>query len=170
LEGQPFLPACAVKLRILTAQRGGEIDSMRWADIDWSAKVWTIPSSVAKNGLSHRVPLSNAVLDLLMALKEQTSYSEWVFPSPFKPGRHIVTVRETTDRLRIGTGIDFVPHDLRRTAATYMTSIGVPRLVVSKLLNHVETGITRIYDRWGYDKEKREALELWGNRMIQIVS
>jgi integrase len=105
-----------------------------------------------------------------MALKEQTSYSEWVFPSPFKPGRHIVTVRETTDRLRIGTGIDFVPHDLRRTAATYMTSIGVPRLVVSKLLNHVETGITRIYDRWGYDKEKREALELWGNRMIQIVS
>ena len=55
----------------------------------------------------------------------------------------------------------FTPHDLRRTAATHMTSIGVQRLVVSKVLNHVDGGVTAVYDRHAYDAEKREALEKW---------
>lgn len=40
-----------------------------------------------------------------------------------------------------------------------MAGIGIPRPVIAKLLNHVETGITAVYDRHGYDAEKREALE-----------
>ena len=36
-----------------------------------------------------------------------------------------------------------------------MVGAGVPRLVVSKILNHVETGVTAVYDRHGYDLEKR---------------
>lgn len=42
-----------------------------------------------------------------------------------------------------------------------MASAGVPRLVISKVLNHVETGVTAVYDRHSYDAEKREALETW---------
>jgi integrase len=54
--------------------------------------------------------------------------------------------------------IDFVTHDLRRTVATFLTSdLGVLRVVVSKLLNHVEAGVTRVYDRASYDREKRQA-------------
>ena len=56
---------------------------------------------------------------------------------------------------------DFTPHDLRRTAASCMTSIGIPRLVVSKILNHVEQGVTAIYDRHSYDADKRKALLRW---------
>jgi len=55
-------------------------------------------------------------------------------------------------------------HDLRRTAATFMTSMGVSRLVVSKILNHVESGVTAVYYRHSYDEEKREALTRWGRR------
>lgn len=40
--------------------------------------------------------------------------------------------------------------------------MGIPRLVVSKILNHVESGVTAIYDRHSYDAEKREALAKWG--------
>ena len=36
------------------------------------------------------------------------------------------------------------------------------RLVVPKILNHVESGITAVYDRHSYDPEKRHALDLWG--------
>ena len=51
-----------------------------------------------------------------------------------------------------------------------MVGAGVPRLVVSKILNHVETGVTAVYDRHSYDAEKRAALDFWGNRLEQIVS
>jgi hypothetical protein len=51
-----------------------------------------------------------------------------------------------------------------------MTSIGVSRLVVSKVLNHVEAGITSVYDRHSYDAEKRAALDAWGRRIEEIVS
>ena len=42
-----------------------------------------------------------------------------------------------------------------------MVGAGVPRLVVSKILNHVETGVTAVYDRHSYDLEKRAALDFW---------
>ncbi len=35
-------------------------------------------------------------------------------------------------------------------------------------LNHVEPGITKVYDRYGYDREKREAFRCW-NRKLQIL-
>lgn len=50
-----------------------------------------------------------------------------------------------------------------------MTSLGVPRLVVSKLLNHTERGVTAVYDRYGYDREKAEAVGLWARRLEEIV-
>jgi integrase len=72
------------------------------------------------------------------------------------------------NREALGTG-DATPHDLRRTAASYMTSIGISPLVVSKILNHAEAGVTAVYDRHSYDAEKRAALDAWGARLQQIV-
>lgn len=48
-----------------------------------------------------------------------------------------------------------------------MVGAGVPRLVVSKILNHVETAV---YDRHGYDLEKRAALDFWGKRVEAIIA
>jgi hypothetical protein len=50
-----------------------------------------------------------------------------------------------------------------------MTELGVPRLVVSKLLNHAESGITHVYDRHSYDPEKRAALLKWERKLLSIV-
>jgi len=50
-----------------------------------------------------------------------------------------------------------------------MVGAGVSRLVVAKILNHVETGVTAVYDRHSYDREKRAALDLWGQRVTRIV-
>jgi hypothetical protein len=50
-----------------------------------------------------------------------------------------------------------------------MTSAGIPRLVVAKILNHVETGGTAVYDRHSYDGEKREALDLWARQLQRIL-
>jgi integrase len=79
-------------------------------------------------------------------------------------------VQKAADRVRKAAGIEgFVLHDLRRTAASYMTSMGISRLVVSKILNHVEQGVTRVYDRHSYDREKRQALEAWADRLTAMI-
>ena len=65
---------------------------------------------------------------------------------------------------------DVTPHDLRRTAASFMTSLGIRRLTVGKILNHVETGVTAVYDRYSYDAEKRHALETWAAHLEGLLS
>jgi len=50
-----------------------------------------------------------------------------------------------------------------------MTGMGISRLVVSKILNHVEKGITAVYDRHSYDPEKRAALDAWGRKLREIT-
>ncbi len=73
-------------------------------------------------------------------------------------------------RLRERSGVDFVGHDLRRTAASLMASAGVNRIVIGKILNHAEPGVTAVYDRHSYDAEKRAALDAWGSRVKHIVA
>jgi integrase len=158
------------KLRLLTAQRGGEVHTMRWADVDLETGWWTIPASVAKNGLAHRVPLSGPALDILRTLHITTGAGAWVFPSRRRGQQYMVNIDKAMLRLRERTDMVFVPHDLRRTAASHMTSMGIPRLVVSKILNHVESGVTRVYDRHSYDAEKRQALEAWGRKVLALVT
>ncbi len=51
-----------------------------------------------------------------------------------------------------------------------MTALGINRLVVSKILNHVESSITAINNRYGYDNEKRHALEAWASHLEGILS
>ncbi len=53
------------KLRTLTLQRGAEIATMRWDDLDMEGGWWTIPPERSKNRLAHRVPLSTQALDVL---------------------------------------------------------------------------------------------------------
>ena len=66
--------------------------------------------------------------------------------------------------------VAFTPHDLRRTAATRMTEMGIPRFIVQRILNHTEQGVGRVYDRYEYLKEKRAALEAWGRRLDEILA
>ena len=51
-----------------------------------------------------------------------------------------------------------------------MAGNGIDRLVVSKILNHVEHGITAVYDRHSYDPEKRTALAKWDLELKRILN
>ena len=163
--------ALALKLQLITAQRKGEVAGSEWADFDLKNGWWTIPAEKSKNGLPHRVPLSSFAIETLNELKIISGDSKWLFPSP-RDGQHIAetsvdhAVRANAEHFKID---HFTPHDLRRSAASMMTASGVQRLTVSKILNHVETGITSVYDRHSYDKEKRKALRTWGLQLETIL-
>lgn len=160
----------ALELMLVTAQRKGEVISARWVDINLDARWWVIPET--KNGLPHRVALSPLAVELFKAAKTLSSDSQWVFASSRRNGPIAGTSVDHALRLALQTleMEHFTPHDLRRSAATCMTgSCGIPRIVVSKILNHAETHITAVYDRASYDKEKRMALEAWGRKLKSII-
>lgn len=163
LEGQALVVRAMWQLRLLTAQRGGEVIGMRWADVDLVEGWWVIPASASKNGLVHRVPLAPMVVAILAELLQKAEATEQYV---------LAGVRGKHQRAAAGAALEienFRGHDLRRTAATMMTSAGAARLVVSKILNHAERGVTAVYDRASYDGEKRAALERWARQVAAVV-
>jgi integrase len=65
---------------------------------------------------------------------------------------------------------DFTPHDLRRTAATCMSQLGMLDEIIDAVLNHTKQGIIRTYNLNRYDKEKQMALEAWERKLLSIIT
>lgn len=174
LDEEDAVNAALFKLFLYTAQRGYELRTMRWEDLDLDAAWWTIPAERAKNGKAHRVPLAPPVVAILREREDAASEAEerspFVFASPRAKDGHRTTITKAARRLREASSVDFIPHDIRRTVASHLASVGVQRLTISKLLNHAERGITAVYERHSYDAEKREALNVWAARLEKIVS
>ena len=176
----------AIRFLLLTGQRIGEVVNAEWSEIDFDNAVWTLPGEKVKNGKPHRVPLSpqaiailrqaRLIIDEMQQRKEKPRkrdaakwaagepHFRWVFPSDF--GLKPITkgcIDRALRRLRVdGKVPDFHPHDLRRTAASHMTRLGIDRLTVHKLLNHSDPSVTAIYDRYDYAAPKKRAVETWG--------
>jgi integrase len=68
----------ALEFVILTACRSNEALGMRWSEVDWEQRVWTIPAERTRAGRQHRVPLSNRAIELLVRRKESAG-SPFVF-------------------------------------------------------------------------------------------
>jgi len=171
-EASPM--AQSFQLRLLTAQRSGEVATMRWADIadPW----WTIPATVAKNGCEHEVYLVGETRRLLERIADEQDGdedSEWVFIGRRDSAVPMTHWGKALPRLRELAGVaHFTAHDLRRTVATNLAALGVRRVVIAKILNHtsIDATVTAVYDRYGYRKEKQEALQRWEERLLGIVS
>uniref|UniRef100_C6DYU6 Integrase family protein n=1 Tax=Geobacter sp. (strain M21) TaxID=443144 RepID=C6DYU6_GEOSM len=73
----------------------------------------------------------------------------------------------TVNRLEVA---HFTPHDLRRTAATFMAESGEMDEVIDAVLNHAKQGVIRVYNQFKYDAQKQAALESWSRRLICITT
>jgi integrase len=165
--GWPFGPL--FQLLLVTAQRRGEIATMRWEDIDLEDATWTIPREFTKADRAHSVPLSPPALDIVRGLPEA---GEFVFTTRgSRPVSGFSKAKARVDALSAVS--DWRLHDLRRTAASGMARLNVPPHVLSKVLNHAPDstqGITAIYNRYGYDAEKRHAMEAWGRYLGSLIT
>jgi site-specific recombinase XerC len=156
VEGYPLGPF--VRALMLSAQRLSNVAQMQWDEI--FDDVWIIPREKVKStrpgrAKAHEVPLSNTLADLI---GQQPKNGPYVFTTtgigPIRPGSRL--------KNRIGevAGVsNWVFHDLRRTGATLMTTNGISRFTVERVLGHADNTITAIYDRASYRTEKRTALE-----------
>jgi integrase len=175
--------AATLKVRLLTAQRGGEVAAMTWADLelpeqDGAGGWWTIPGTVTKNGETHRVYLVPEAVALILAQRPTDDDGHVLTPAPsaivFSRDGDSTTadrMKKAASRLSRVLGFEFRGHDLRRTASTNMGAAGIPREHIAYVLNHADRGAraTRIYDRYSHDREKQIALEAWARRLRGIL-
>jgi integrase len=123
-----------------------------------------------KNGSAHIVPLSPLAVELFEEAIERAGATDLIFQNAAT--RRSITghaVAKAMNRTLEHFGLeDVTPHDLRRTAATGMAKLGISRLVIDKVLNHVSADrstIAGVYDRHAYQAEKRHALESWASHL-----
>jgi integrase len=176
-----------IKLCLVTAQRVGEVAGMPASEIDLKAREWRLPGSRTKNGHPHVVPLTDLAIEIIRevmadneAAAEDGADSEFLFPcgdsslTPAAVARTILRGHEKTEQRPMGRfGISsWSAHDLRRTALTGMARLGVAPIVLGHIANHRTTtraGVTlAVYSQYTYDKEKREALDLWASRLDAV--
>ena len=169
----PSMRSCACC--ILTGQRRGEVARFEWS---WIADdLCTIPSSVTKNGRTHTFPLSPKAQALIAALPRLKD-NPFLFPAH----RHMSAATDVFNGWSKGKAdldrrLPIEPwtlHDLRRTFASGMASLGVPQIVVEKLLNHVSGGtqspIAQVYNRYSYLPEMRAAVLQWDDHLDTLIS
>jgi len=166
LDGNPAHQVA--RMILLTGMRPGEAIGMRWTDLegeDW----YNLPAEDAKNGIALRVYLSEPARDILRAQKslQKDPAAPHIFYAP--NGKPLSSVRKSLLEVRTSTGIDFTPHDLRRTCATHLGRLGFSDLV-PEVLNHKPKGVTSIYNRYRFDKEKQGALTAWAQELHRIVA
>ena len=135
-----------VRLLLLTGARRGEVQSMRWADVDISAGIWTKPGATTKQKTEHRVPLSAPARQLLSELRTGAQHdAEFVFPGRGNSG-HRVELKGDWARICRTAGISGARlHDLRHTYASVLASAGLSLPVIGALLGHTQPATTARY-------------------------
>ncbi|MDX0531501.1 tyrosine-type recombinase/integrase [Sinorhizobium medicae] len=171
----------ALRMALVTLQRGSEVVGMRWEEINREARIWIVPAARMKGKRAHLVPLSDLAMSLIEEADELIGGKEYVFQSPRNGEQFAIDRRAFTRAMkRVVTALKIpraTPHDFRRTGATNLTSerIGIPRFVVSQVIAHAgDTGgaaaVTGMhYDLNDYLPEKRRALDAWANLLQAIV-
>jgi integrase len=169
-------------LIIATGLRCGTVRAAKWADIDFTKRLWRVPPADLKTGKDRdepfRVPLNNLAVDVLETMRERSS-SRFVFANssgaPIGDGaitNLLRRLRRRHDQWRDpNTKKPFTAHGFRASLKTWSREARLdpklfghipPREIVEIILDH-ETGleIERIYDRSDLLDAQRTMLDLW---------
>lgn len=178
------MPPCAVemnsdfaeltKLCIWTGgQRPWELMTNTRDNWDRKAKTLTIPPHISKNSDYHVIPLSESATNVLKEMEKRYPESTYIFPAETKEG-HLLSA-EFSKQLRkfcSKTAFEkFTPRDIRRTFKTLAGDMGVSSEMRDRLQNHKKPGVsTKHYDRYDYLREKRQIIEQWEAKLIDLSS
>lgn len=191
--GYPF--GAFVRALILTGQRRSEVAEMRWSEVDLDRAVWVLPASRMKGDVEHRVPLSQSMLDLLVAVPRHKK-CDFVFAGEprrakgakgeaatvrpaiagFSDGKERLDTAIHAARIEADPGAEAMPswrlHDLRRTFSTGCAKLRIPQEVTEAAIAHrsgKQSGVAGVYNVYEYEDEKRTAMETWARHVMSIL-
>jgi integrase len=191
----------AIWIMLSTLCRVGELLRARWENVDLEKGEWFIPKAETKGKKQDfMIFLSPFAIRHFKKLKIETGATAWCFPAANKEGHVCVksVSKQIGDRqaslknrpngnvqrpmknrakaidllvLAEGKNGNWTPHDLRRTGATKMQSLGIPEEIIDRCQNHVVAGpkIRRHYLHYQYAEEKRDAWNKLGEALDQII-
>lgn len=125
--------SAALKVLLLTGQRRGEVSGMRWDELNDNGE-WLLPGTRTKNHKKHVVPLPPWAREIIAAVPRIAG----PFVFTFNGRNEIIGWGKAKQEL--DAALSDVPewriHDLRRTAASGMSRLGVRTEVIERALNH----------------------------------
>jgi len=129
-------------LLLFTGLRRKEGASLRWEDIDFRGRMFTVTDT--KNGDPLTLPLSSFLMELLETRRKRYGNYEYVFPGSGKNG-YLVEPKKGVYKVIEKSGVKFSCHDLRRTFITIAESLDLSHYALKRLINHRVTDITGSY-------------------------
>jgi integrase len=152
--------AYALEFCILTAVRASEALGCRWAEIDLTRKLWTIPGRRTKSGREFVVPLSDAAIAVLKAMEAVRSDSPFVFPGRFS--KRAIDIK-AFGRLTQPHGV--TTHGFRSSFRDFSgNETSTPRDICEMALAHLVGNATELaYRRDDALTKRRTLMDLWGD-------
>lgn len=187
-------PAIALKFMLTTGQRVTEVLSAGPHDFYFDTNLWEILDT--KNGKMHVVPLNDLSVSIIKPLVKEAiaKGSKYLFPKkgsghdgkeePMPEGslsqytsRFCSREEELTKEQRAAGEKPkkifkkFTPRDIRRTWKSRTGELGISKEIRDRIQNHALDDVSsKHYDRYDYLKEKREALDKWGEHLQKVIS
>jgi integrase len=169
----------ALRMAAILFQRPMNLRTMRWADLDLEAGLWTIPSKDMKrtkeqkmNGQAHVVPLPRQALALLVDLHPLTGEGEFVFPGLRNPKAPMSEAGVNAALHAMGYKGRHCWHGYRATGRTILRqTLKYPGDVIEAQLAH-KGQITHggAYDRATFIEDREDMLQVWADYLDKLVA
>ena len=155
----------AFEFLVLTAARSGEVRNADWSEIDLDTGTWTVPASRMKAGREHRVPLSDAALDVLEAARILSSGEGLIFPSL----RGKPMTDSTLSKMLRDNGIEANPHGFRSSFRDWCADQNIDRQIAESALAHAVGNATEAaYLRSDMLGLRRAAMDGWARYLTSL--
>jgi integrase len=130
-------------------------------------RVWRVAEP--KNGKDFLIPLAGPILEVIERRSAAVNGTGPLFWK-IKPGEEYPRqLKDANRELRDLTGLkDIRPHDLRRTARTHVSGLGIRDEVGEALLNHAKETVNGTYNLYSYWSERKDALRIWHQKLAAI--
>ncbi|HHZ7075557.1 TPA: tyrosine-type recombinase/integrase [Morganella morganii] len=162
-----------IKLVLLTGCRGVELRLARKSEFDLENKIWAVPDQNSKTREGFSRGLSDEAISLLTQAFDLYPKFKQVFPpATVKEDRPMAASVLLSMARQVGEvmGVDdWSMHDLRRTAKTKMSELGVLPHVSEKVLGHKLGGVLSVYDQHEYIKDQIDAVNALANHVLSCV-
>lgn len=150
---QPF--GAMVRMLMLTGARRNEIANMRRSEL--VGDIWTLPAERSKSGRANALPLPPTAIAILTSLPDH-GVNSYIFSTTGgeKAASNFAKNKRALDEASGTSG--WTLHDLRRTARTKLSEIGVDRDTARRIIGHAGDALDETYDRASHESAKRAAL------------
>lgn len=145
----------AIMIIMLTGVRVSELLNARWDEFDLESRVWDIPAERMKNGLPHRVPLVDLVIDELTQLR-QLHRQEVLFPHRLYANKTMTTESILQVIKRSGYAGRMTTHGFRALFSTVVNESNLfnPDAIERQLAHVPQNRIRAAYNRAAYWDER----------------